>query len=222
MTFRAETPPTTPPAAPEASNLFGTQTSFRKTIDGRVWVTHLWPAGVAFDTLPKLVALSSGPASLVVGVIRSMMTGDGVEGAEISGTEVREGLLALSREIVTQGGSDMLKTMLESTLLQPLGDKAGANAGHDFDVVFQGRLGLAIDLTLWVLEVNLRPLASAGKRQGLQAKAISWLAKLAPESPPTPTSSTSPTADKPSGSASPASGKPRSGRSKRRGRSRKS
>ena len=216
MTFR--TGPDIENPSAEAKNPWGQQTTYRKVLHGDTWVTCMWPAGYAYDVLPKLVALSSGPISMVVGVVRSMMSDEGVMAGDVSGAEVREGLLALSRELVTQGGSELLKDLLQNTQLQASPDKPGGNAGQQFDLMFQGRLGLAIELVMWVLEVNLRPLASVGRGHRLPSRLIQMFKPSQPESKTTPHSSTSGEADNTSGSESPGNGKRPSRRSRRRGR----
>lgn len=189
------------------TNPYGAVTTLRKTIKGVAFTTHAWSAGFAFDTLPKLLRIASGPAGLTVDLLRSAMLGGSIAHANISGEEVRAGLCALAQEAVDVGGSAFLKELLGNTVMEAQGGQPAAKLDLAFDTVFQRRLGLAVEVLAWVLEVNLVPFEGGAQRPQLLGSLTTWLQKWQAASPASPPEATSPPSDT-SGSESQESGEP--------------
>lgn len=146
-------------------NAYGVKTHHTKAMGGGTFETTLYPAGEAIDLMPFLIAISSGPAGIITDVLRSMVSMGDLMAGDTSGREVREGLLSLSEQIVKHGGSAKLKEILAHTRYQHPGDAAIAHCGQHMDTVFQGRVGLLIQVVAWVLEVNYAPFSKDGQSQ---------------------------------------------------------
>lgn len=162
-------------------NVYGVKTVHTKSVGGLSLETHLLPAGEAVDLLPVLIALGSGPTGMILDVIRAGIQAKSVEAIEVGGAEIREGLLALARELVAQGGAKRIRQLLSHTyLLMPKAADAGharVNLGDEFDEVFRGRPWASFEVLAWVMEVNFAPLDHAERRQGSLSRLAQWVAK---------------------------------------------
>lgn len=159
------------------TNIYGVKTTHRKQFGALTFETRLLPAGEAVDLLPVLIALASGPGGVVLDVLRSALAASDLASADVSGASVRDGLLALSREIVAQGGSGRVRQMLAHTdLLMASGARVSVSA--EFDDLFRGRPALVFEVLGWVLEVNFAPLDAGGQRPALLSRLTQWGAKL--------------------------------------------
>lgn len=138
---------------PIDENRYGIKNVHTRTIDGQAYISHLYPASVAFDHLPLILDVASGPVSLAVETVQTLV-GLG-SGEKLEANEVRASFEVLAAAIVKHGGSRKVKELLAHTQVHsPQGLRT---VEEEFDVLFQGRPGSILKVLAWVLEVNFVP-----------------------------------------------------------------
>ncbi len=173
----------------DGQNSWGVKTDYTKTIGGRTYSTTLYPAGVAFDEhIPYIIRLAKGPIGVTLDMLRSLVR-HGLSGADVPGSEMREGLGALADEIAS-GGSAKVCALLAFTFVERPKGGGKANCSSEFDEVFQGRYAHLCEVLAWVLKVNFAPL-SGGAASGAWGRIQQWVSALLVESQTSPSEPTS-------------------------------
>lgn len=191
----------------DLKNEYGVQTTDQFEAGGLKFETVLLPAGAAVDLLPTIVALGSGPAGIVIDLLRSAMQEGSLDAADLGGTAVREHMRTLAEEMIKAGGSRKIKELLINTTVQLTGG-AARRVDADFDNIFAGRMSALAEIVIWVVGFNFRPLASGGSRPTSLLSLVHWLKKSQLWQEIMPLASTS-TGENGSGGASRAPGKSR-------------
>lgn len=149
--------------APELGfNAFGVRTEHTLDLPEGTFTTTLYPADVALDLLPWLLALAAGPSGVLIELLRSSLKAEDILEADVTGKTAREGLLMLSEQVVKHGGSAKLKEVLSTTLYHHGASGAPVSCSQQFGAVFQGRLMLLGRVIAWVLEVQFGPFSRGG------------------------------------------------------------
>ena len=190
-------------SAPEGQNTWGVKTHHTATIGGRKYSTTLYPAGVAFDEhIPYVIRLAKGPIGVTLDMLRSLVR-HGLSGADVPGSEMREGLGALADEIASGGSAKVCALLAFTQVDRPSGGQA--NCSDEFDEVFQGRYAHLCEVLAWVLKVNFAPL-SGGAASGAWVRIQAWVSALLVESKTSPDAPTSTPGDGSSSGSSTSSG----------------
>lgn len=159
------------------TNQYGVKAKYELAAGGGKFETQIYPAEDAVDLLPFMLSIASGPAGMVVELMRTMMMEADVMAGDVSGQNVREGLLTLAKQIVEHGGSSKIKEVLKFTSYTHPGVEGVKNCSQDFGTVFQGRQGLLFKILAWVLEVNYLPFLRDGLSESAPGRLMQWAGK---------------------------------------------
>lgn len=184
-------PATTAPAAPQESaepkahvNAYGVTTEHRKTIDGCLYTTTLYPAKEGFNHLLFLSQAAASPLSLVLSGLGNLASGGA---GELPSRDLGQAVFDLVHVVQAAGGADKILELLAYTQVKQ-STGAWVRVADDYDAWGQGRPAHVAKVLAWVVEVNLLPFGR-GPIGSLQSRLTALLEGLQAKSTEPPASS---------------------------------